>query len=90
MYFLAVNRIKPEIAPDLVAQVIPKHIGWVAEQIERGVIGQAGKWGEDGGVTILKAADIDEARRLLDRDPILSSGICEVELERFWPDVEFV
>ncbi|WP_221178357.1 YciI family protein, partial [Pseudomonas protegens] len=39
---------------------------------------------EDGGMTIFKAADLDEATRIATHDPTVKSGMLNVEVKMFW------
>jgi uncharacterized protein YciI len=39
---------------------------------------------EDGGMTIFKAADLDEAIRIGSDDPTVKSGMLNVEVKMFW------
>ena len=88
MYFLVVNRAKPDADSKAIAEVIPAHTSWVARKIAAGKIVQAGKWGETGGIVIIRAADAREAQTLIDEDPIARSDLFTIETGRFYPDVE--
>ncbi|VAX33066.1 hypothetical protein MNBD_NITROSPIRAE03-274, partial [hydrothermal vent metagenome] len=57
-------------------------------QIGRGIIVQAGKWGDSGGMTIFKANSIAEAEKLSGEDPLVKSGWVTLETGRFYPNVE--
>lgn len=88
MYFLSVNRIKIDANPEDISKAIPLHIQWVKEMISKGSIVQAGKWGETGGISIIHADSISEAKEIIDSDPLLMSGLATFETEKFHPDVE--
>jgi uncharacterized protein len=39
---------------------------------------------EDGGMTIFKAADLDEAIKIATDDPTVKSGMLNVDVKMFW------
>ena len=88
MYFMTINKFKPNLNPDKIGRVIPLHISWIRGLIANGKVVQAGKWGNSGGMAILMARDISEAEMLLSSDPLIKSGLITFELEQFHPDVE--
>lgn len=87
MYFMTINKITPEAGPEELGRVIPKHIQWIKGLIREGKIAQAGKWGDSGGMAILKAENMEEAGTLLSEDPPVKSGLITFELAPFYPDV---
>ena len=90
MYYLALNRVKQDADSDKLAMAVPEHIGWIARQLENGTIVLAGRWGEAGGMAIIRAGSEAEAQGLLDEDPLTRSGQITLELERFFPDAPVV
>jgi len=88
MYFMTINKIKPGVNPGEIGKVIPPHIQWIKEQIGSGIIAQAGKWGDSGGMAIFKANSIAEAEKISGEDPLVKSGWVTLETERFYPNVE--
>ena len=88
MFFLAINRAKPDARTEAIGEVIPAHIDWIKRSIAGGALVQAGKWGEGGGVLVVRAASQEEARAVIGEDPILKSGLFDVEIAQFAPDVE--
>lgn len=88
MYFLVVNRGKPDADAKAIAEVISAHRSWVARKIASGKIVQAGKWGKNSGIVIIRAADASAAQALIDDDPIAKSGLFSIKTGRFYPDVE--
>ncbi len=88
MYFLSINKVKSDVNPEELKKVIPLHIQWTKTLISEGKIIQAGKWGDSGGMAILKANDIAEADKILSEDPLAKSGLITFEMDRFFPDVE--
>lgn len=85
MYFLAVNRNKSDMDPQEFAAVIPAHVEWIERHIASGDLAQAGKWGDIGGMWVIKADSRSQAEELLAGDPLVMSGLCSLELARFWP-----
>lgn len=57
-------------------------------KIQSGEIVQAGKWGETGGMAIIMAENIDEAKKILQDDPLIKSGAVSFIIDRFYPDVK--
>lgn len=89
MYFLSINRFRRDDTAADFGAVIASHIEWTQQQIEAGNIIQAGKWGEAGGMAIIKAVDLAEAEELIEGDPLISSGLAVSETARLYPDVPF-
>ncbi len=87
MYFMSVNKFKSAVDPTKIKEVVPSHIQWIKKLITEGKIVQAGKWGDSGGMAILKAENITEAEKTLNEDPLIQSGLVAFELARFYPDV---
>jgi len=88
MYFLVTNRIKENVALEKIKPIINAHIQWTIAQIKKGTIKQAGKWGEAGGMAIIEASNLSEAREIIDQDPLTCSELAQYELDRFYPDVK--
>lgn len=88
MYFLAINKARPDADPKAIVEVVPAHKEWVKQGIDAGKIVQAGKWGDAGGVVVVKAAGIEEGQVLLEGDPLHRSGLFTLEVHGFHPDVE--
>lgn len=89
MYFMSVNRVKPDADRARVGAVIPSHLAWLDVQVKEGRVAQAGKWGDLGGIVIIRADDITEAEHLLQDDPLVRSGLITWELAPFHPHVPF-
>ncbi len=87
MYYLTTNKILPDANREEIMKTVQAHILWTKNMISEGIVLQAGKWGETGGMAIIKARDIDEAKRILNEDPLIKAGLVDFELERFYPDV---
>lgn len=89
MYFMSINKLRPGIDHAEFNKVIGPHREWVKRQIAAGVIVQAGKWGDNGGMIIVKAADRAEADRIVDRDPLVQSGLISFETAELHAAVAF-
>jgi len=88
MYYLLINRIKAGAARETVAGAVPSHIAWISELIANGSIAQSGKWGDKGGMILLRAESMEEAERLAGGDPFVKEGLVEYEIDRLFPDVK--
>lgn len=88
MYYMAITRVKTGADPQGVGEGIGSHLRWVGEQIAAGKVVQAGKWGETAGVVIFRAGSDAEARSFCNEDPLQVSGLFDLEVDPFHPDVE--
>ncbi len=88
MYFLLINKIRMDANPAALSKVISEHVRWTKEQISASKIAQAGKWGDSGGMVIIRAQDLSEAQNILNEDPLVKSGLITFEIARSYPDVE--
>jgi len=71
-----------------------KHVGYMTELQEKGLTVLSGPFMEkagglngvlaDGGMTIFRAADLDEALRIGTDDPTVQSGMLSVEVKMLW------
>ncbi len=86
MYFLSINRIRPDADRKKLGEIIPLHIEWTMKKISEGIILLAGKWGESGGMALLEAVGPAEAEKILQEDPLVRSGLVAVETGRFFPE----
>ncbi len=86
MFYLAINQARPDADFSKIGVVIPAHIKWVNERLADGHLLQAGKWGNGKGIWVLKAESREEAIEFLSDDPILRSGLFDVEINQFLPD----
>ncbi len=72
----------------------PAHVGYMTGMQERGLTVLSGPFMEkagglggvlsDGGMTIFKAGDLDEATRIATDDPTVKSGMLNVDVKMFW------
>jgi len=88
MYFMSVNKLRDDADRTQVGAAIGAHVQWSKSLIAAGTLAQAGRWGESGGMAIIKARDLAEAEAIQKADPLIASGLAVFELERLYPDVE--
>lgn len=79
MYFMSINKFKPGTDRQLINKALPVHREWVKKQIAAGTIAQAGKWGDNGGMIIVRAESREEADRVVGRDPLAEAGLIAFE-----------
>jgi uncharacterized protein len=70
------------------------HVGYMTELQEKGLTVLSGPFMkeagglngvlEDGGMTIFRAASLEEAKRIGSDDPSVKSGMLNVEVKMFW------
>jgi uncharacterized protein len=70
------------------------HVGYMTELQDKGLTVRSGPFTEkagglngvlaDGGMTIVKAANLDEAIKIGTNDPMVKSGMLNVEVKMFW------
>lgn len=86
--FAFIYRPGPAWKPGLpmAQQDLRAHGGYIAKLTAEGRVVAAGGWaGADGGMAVLRAADADEAARLLAADPAITGGIFVADLRRWSP-----
>jgi len=86
--FAFIYRPGPAWKPGLpmAQQDLRAHGGYIAKLTAEGRVVAAGGWsGADGGMAVLRAADTDEAQRLLAADPAITGGVFQAELRRWSP-----
>lgn len=88
MYIVLVNKTRLGVGRDRLAEFIPPHIEWLKGKIREGFVLQAGKWGDIGGVWILRAESMEEAAEAVREDPLLGSGLVEYEMAEYFPMVD--
>lgn len=67
-------------------QPLDDHVDFIYELYKRGVVVMAGPFADGtGGLTILKAQDEDEARRLMDQDPDVIRQILSYDARPWLP-----
>ncbi len=89
MYFMSINHIKADIDRALLNRTIPLHREWAKQQLAAGVLVQAGKWGDSGGMIIIKAQTREEADRVVNEDPLLNAGLIIYETAELHAAIPF-
>ena len=89
MYFMSINKIKPGADPAKLNKTIPLHRDWAKQQLAAGVLVQAGKWGDHGGMIVIKAATREEADRVVNQDPFVAAGLITFETAELHAAVAF-
>lgn len=79
MYFMSINKFKPGLDPSLVNRTIIAHRAWSKQRLADGILVQAGKWGDHGGMIIIKAQTREEADRIVDEDPLVQAQLITFE-----------
>lgn len=89
MYFMSINKFKPDAEHTLINKVILSHREWVKKLLVAGTLAQAGKWGERGGMIIIRAESMAEAEKIADEDPFAQAGLIVFETAQLHPAVSF-
>lgn len=89
MYFMSVNKFKPDADLSRVNKTLAAHREWVKQQIAKGNIVQAGKWGEKGGMIVVKAGSREEADVIVNGDPLVQAGLIAFETAELHAAVAF-
>ena len=89
MYFMSINKFKPDADRTQINKVILAHREWAKQQLAAGTLVQAGKWGERGGMIIIKAGSRAEAEKIVDQDPLAQAGLIEFETAQLHAAVPF-
>jgi uncharacterized protein YciI len=65
----------------------PAHLAYVAELKAQGLVWAAGPFPDgEGGMVIYQAPSLEEARSLVERDPLITSGARRLELHPWDPE----
>ena len=89
MYFMSINKIKPDADRTVLNKVIPEHREWAKEQLAAGTLVQAGKWGDRGGMIVIKAGSMADAELIVNQDPFVLAGLITFETAELYPAVAF-
>ncbi len=89
MYFMSINKFKPDTDRELINKTLLAHRTWVKAQIAAGIIVQAGKWGDRGGMIIVRAGTREEADRVVNEDPLVLAGLIQFETAELHAAVSF-
>lgn len=87
MYFMSINKIKPDADRALLNKTIPVHREWARQQIAAGNLVQAGKWGDRGGMIIVRSETREEADKVVNEDPLAKARLITFETAEFHPAV---
>jgi len=79
MYFMSINKFKANADRAQISKAIPLHREWARQQLAAGVLVQAGKWGDHGGMIIVRADTREEADKVVDQDPLVHAGLITFE-----------
>jgi uncharacterized protein YciI len=89
MYFMSINKFKPDASREEINKTIPLHRQWAKQQLAAGVLVQAGKWGDHGGMIIIRAESRDEADKVVNQDPLVQAGLITFETAELHAAVAF-
>lgn len=65
-------------------QHVPAHKAYVLQLIEQGHEAKTGYWAEyGGGMLLFKAASLDEAKQIVEQDPLIKHHCVEYELHQW-------
>ena len=87
MYFMSINKFKPNAVREQINEAIPLHREWVKKQLAAGVLVQAGKWGDRGGMIIVTAETKEEADQVVNQDPLVKADLITFETAEIHPAV---
>jgi uncharacterized protein len=80
---------KPVVGPEQFKPFLPAHLEYMIELEKRGVVFASGPFAEGegppsgAGLTILRAANAQEARKLAEADPFVINGLRTFELKEW-------
>ena len=89
MYFMSINKFKADADRAQISKTIPLHREWAKQQLAAGVLVQAGKWGDHGGMIVVRAETREEADKVVDQDPLVQAGLINFETAQLHPAVAF-
>ena len=89
MYFMSINKFKPNADRAQLNKALPLHREWAKRRLAAGVLVQAGKWGDSGGMIIVKAETREEADRVVNQDPFVEAGLITFETAELHAAVAF-
>jgi uncharacterized protein YciI len=89
MYFMSINKFKPNADRAQLNKALPLHREWAKRQLAAGVLVQAGKWGDSGGMIIVKAETREEADKVVNQDPFVEAGLITFETAELHAAVAF-
>jgi uncharacterized protein YciI len=89
MYFMSINKFRSGADRAQLSKAIPLHREWARQQLAAGVLVQAGKWGDHGGMIVVRAETREEADKVVNQDPLVQAGLITFETAQLHPAVAF-
>jgi uncharacterized protein YciI len=89
MYFLSINKIKPDADRKEINKTLLVHRSWAKQQLKAGTLVQAGKWGDWGGMIVIRAGTREEADAVVNQDPLVIADLITFETAELHPAVPF-
>ena len=89
MYFMSINKFKANADRAQISKAIPLHREWARQQLAAGVLVQAGKWGDHGGMIVVRAETREEADKVVNQDPLVQAGLITFETAQLHAAVAF-
>ena len=89
MYFMSINKFKANADRAQISKAIPLHREWARQQLAAGVLVQAGKWGDHGGMIVVRAETREEADKVVNQDPLVQAGLITFETAQLYAAVAF-
>ncbi len=89
MYFMSINKFKANADRAQISKAITLHREWARQQLAAGVLVQAGKWGDHGGMIVVRAETREEADKVVNQDPLVQAGLITFETAQLHPAVAF-
>ena len=63
---------------------VPAHLAYVKDLVAKGHKARSGYWVErGGGMLIFEAASLEEAKKIVEQDPLIENGCVEYELHEW-------
>jgi uncharacterized protein YciI len=70
-------------------QYVPAHVAYVKDLIDKGHHAKTGYWGQrGGGMLLFEADDMDQAKSLIARDPLVINGCVHYKIYEWCVVVE--
>ncbi|MGK7932732.1 MAG: YciI family protein [Microcystaceae cyanobacterium] len=75
-------KIEKGIVPkDIFDQYVPSHVAYVKELVAKGHQAKTGYWkASEGGMVLFQANSLEEARKIVEKDPLILNGCVEYQL----------
>ncbi len=79
------NLVSPLPVPEVAVRetLHPKHVQFVADGVEKGVVVFGGPKPGSGGIVLLKAPSLDACRAFLRDDPLVKAGVQTYRITEF-------